>query len=234
MPAAHKNIDPLDQDDSFLYFDDFFYYVDADMWTLTKDAAAAVADSDAHGGVLLFTTAATDNNEGYIATTQAVALLAADKPCTCQARLKFTEADTNAANVIFGWSSASGANSLLDNGGGPAASYSGAVFFKEDGQTAWAVESSNAGAQTTTRTNKTAGNGVYQKLKIDMQPISSAQASVMFWIDGYIAQDANGDAIKHSLALASLAAMKVIAGEKAGSGVDQAMYLDYIAFVGKR
>lgn len=234
MPAANKTIDPLDQDDSFLYFDDFFYFVDADMWTLTKDAAASIADSDAHGGVLAFATAATNNNEAYIATTQAVALLAADKPCVCQARLKFTEADTNAANAIFGWSSASGANSLLDDGGGPAASYSGAVFFKEDGQLNWAVESSNAGTQTTTRTNKAAGNGVYQKLKVDMQPISSALASVMFWIDGYIARDANGDPIKHSVALASLAAMKILCGVKAGSATDQPLSLDYISWVAKR
>ena len=44
----------------------------------------------------------------------------------------------------MGLCSAAGANALLDNGGGPAANYSGAVFYKVDGGTTFGAKTDKA------------------------------------------------------------------------------------------
>lgn len=238
MSKAMKAVDPLDNQDTFRHYDDFFYFNDAEMWTLTKDAAAGIVDSDAHGGVLIFTTAATNNNEAYLGTTQAVALPIADKPVSCRARLQFSEASAQTANIIFGFSSTSAANTLQDDGAGPPASYSGAVFFKVDqlltDGTNWWVESSNGSTQTTTKTNSVAPGAGYQDLEVNIDPINSTTAQVTFRINGQQCRDMNGDVIVHTLTLTSLAAMKVIVGEKTGAAADLTLNVDCMAFGGKR
>lgn len=237
MGSANKQIDILDQDDSFRHFDDFFYYNDAEMFTLVKDASTTIADSDAHGGILVFTTAATDNDEGYVSTTQAVALPINNKPAECVAKLQFTDLASNAGNVIFGFSSTGAADTLQNNGAGPPASYSGAVFFKPDSSAdgdKWHVECSNGSTQSTTKTKHTAGGAGYAKLHVGIQPISSTLAEVIYRFNGEQCRDVNGDTIKHSLSLTSLAALKVVMGMKTGAATAFTVNFDYVAWVAKR
>jgi len=213
------------------FFEDFLEFVTGDLFTDTSaDSGSGVANVDAAGGQVTLTTGTTDNDECYLLTTKELFLFAANKPLIAECRLKFTEANTDDANVAFGLMNAVGANSVLDNGGGPAASYSGAVFFKVDGETHWNAESSLAGTQTTTALTalnsldgqlKTAGGGVWQTLRIEVIPISSTEATVYFYIDGVLV-------ITQSLTYTSATEMQVFVGVKAGGANAEVVYVDSI------
>jgi len=182
------------------FSDDFNYFVTTDLWTsvLTDTGTATVSDGGV-GGILAITPSdgtVADNDEAYVSQTTETFIVAADKPIIVEALIQFTEGATDDANIMFGLKDAWAANSLLDDGGGPAASYSGAVFFKVDGDTTWRVENSVAGTQKTTELDadgsldgvaKTAGTAaLYQTLRIEIRPHSSTLADYLFFIDGVL------------------------------------------------
>jgi hypothetical protein len=216
----------------FGFFHDFIEFVSGDLFTDTSaDTGATIAVSDAAGGINVLTTGATDNNEAYLLTTKELFKFANGKPIIAECRLQFAEAATNAANVAFGLMDAVGANSLLDDGGGPKASYSGAVIFKVDGSTTWQAESSLAGAQTTTnltslnsldRQTKTAGGAAYTNLRIEANTISTTEAEIDFFIDGTHVK-------RHTLTYTSATEMMVFVGVKAGSATSEVVSVDYIS-----
>lgn len=216
------------------FFDDFDQFVSGDRWTDTSaDTGAAVANTDAAGGIVTLTTGGTDNNECYLLTTKELFLFADSKPLIFLARLKFTEANTDDANVCMGLMNAVGADSILDDGGGPKASYSGAVFFKEDGATRWQTESSLAGTQVTTpltaansldKTLKSSNDAAYHIYQIEVNPISTTEAEVNFFIDGV-------HVAKHSLTYTSATEMNAFVGVKAGGANSEVVYVDYVAAV---
>ena len=128
--------------DTFGIWSDFVNFVTAqDGWTsLAADTNASVTiDADGVGGIAVLNTGdATDNNEAALFTTQELFLAAAGKPIYAAARIQYTEANTNVSNVAFGLADIFGdANTLLDNGAGPAASFYGAMIYKVDGSTVW-------------------------------------------------------------------------------------------------
>lgn len=212
------------------FFDDFDNFVSGDRWTDTSaDSGAAVANVDAVCGQVTLTTGATDNNECYLLTTKEMFKFAANKPCFCEARLKWAEANTDDANVAFGFMDAVGANSVLDDGGGPKASYSGAVFFKVDGETRWNVEGSLAGTQTTValtaanslnKTLQSCGADTFQVLRIECLPINSTEVEISFYIDGSLVY-------KMTITYTNATEMNVFVGVKAGGGTSEVVYVDY-------
>lgn len=224
----------------FGFFDDFFHYVTADQWTsVLTDSGSAVA-GDAVGGRITLTCSdgtVADNDEAYIRTTAELFKFADDKPIVAEALVQFTEADTSAANILFGLMDGVAANALLDNGGGPKASYSGCVFFKEDGQTLWSCENSLAGAQQTTQLSaansldgnaKTAGGASFAKLRIECRPKSTTKADFLFFIDDVL--------VAHHVdqTIASATEMHCVLGAKNGSAVNQTLVADYAFAYQKR
>lgn len=236
-----KLLDPINrfaQSRTFWHFEDFFEYVTADLWTLTATDSGTALLSDAHAGVIALTPSdgtVADNDEVYLKSTKELFLFADDKPAVFVARVKYAEANTDDANVCFGFMNAVAANSILDDGGGPAASYSGAVFYKVDGGTVWNVESSNAGTQTTTATAHTAGGADWHEFKIEVNPISSTKAEVIFYFDNVQCLDANNRPIKHELTLTSLTEMQVFFGMKNGAATNvETLNIDFAGFGGVR
>jgi len=215
--------------------DDFLSYTDTGLWTKTDaDSGASVAiDADGVGGILVFTTAATDNNEAYIETTNELFLFAADTPIIVEARLQYAEANTDDANVMLGLMDAPGANSIVDDGAGPKSSYSGMVMFTEDGQTLWTFETSLAGTQTTTQTDVTAGGAGHAAIRMIAQPVSSTEIECTPWIDTAGGsnfkhmRDSKGNLIKHSITLGSPTQMAGVVGVKAGGANSEVVNLDY-------
>lgn len=210
---------PLRQDD---FVDEFNELDVVGKWTDTSGdtGAAPTLAADGESAVIL-TTGATDNNEAYLSTNR-VWDVVADKPITIDMKMRYEEANTDDASIIMGLMSAAGANAIVD-GGGPAASYSGAVFFKSDGDTVWSVETSVGGAQTTTVTDEAAGSTTYSIFRIEIRPLDATTAEVVFLIGqeggNYFKQcrDANGNLIKHTITYASFAAAPLLLGVKAGS-----------------
>lgn len=216
---------------TFGFFDDLEGYVTGDRFTaLAADSGASVARLDGAGGLVNLTTGGTDNNEAYLRTSQEIFLMAFDKPILIEARIRYTEANTDDANVAFGLMDAVGADSILDNGAGLKASYSGAAFFKVDGGVRWQVQSSLAtnkvntdltAQNSLTKTVQTPGGGVWQTLRIEILPVSSVEAEVSFFIDGVIVA-------KHALTYTSATEMHAFVGVKAGGANSEVVTVDYL------
>lgn len=189
------------------FFDDFQWYVTAHLWTsLAADTNSSVAiDADGTGGILVLNTGDnTDNNEVAVRSTGEVFLPAPGKPWELEARIQFTQINTNAANVAFGLMDVGGsANTLLDDGAGVPTSFYGAMIWVPDGATAWRVSTSagtfSSTGQTTTSVT-TAGGSAYQVLTIRGLPVGRANVSeVTFFVDGVQMVDSNGRPIMHEL-----------------------------------
>ena len=198
--ALELSLDELRKPNTHGFFDDLDAYVTGGRWTaLAADSGASVAMEDysssyGFNGSVLFTTGGTDNNEATIYTTKKNYLLANDKPFDLRCRLQFTEAATNTANVFFGFTSAPGADLMVDNGAGPATSMSGVGWYKIDSSsnTNWNTITSIGSTQTLTQLNATnsatkaalsaIGGGV-TTLGIKGRYVSSTQVEVEFLID---------------------------------------------------
>jgi hypothetical protein len=215
-----------------LWDDGFNATTGGDFTHLVADAGSSIAVANAAAGVLTFTTGTTDNNECARYTTGRPFLVAANLPMMTVGRLAYTEAATNAANVFYGFSSAFAANLMQDNGAGPNTNMSAAAFYKVDGSTTWSIIVSNGTTQTLATLTaavsrdklvKTAGGGVYQTLRIEINPISSTLAEVMFFID---------DVLVFKVAewtFTSIAQMGYGTYLKAGSASGEVLSLDYEA-----
>lgn len=219
---------------TFTIWDDFAEFVTGDVWTSVLTDSGTIAVEDMAGGILLFTASdgtVADNDEVYLKSTKEVLLFANDKPIYYGARLKFTEANVDDANVCHGMMDAVAANAILDDGGGPKASYSGAVFFKVDGGTVWWFETSIAGVQTTTQVSDVAnaGDGTYRWFEIEVRPINSTLMEVIPKIDGKQCLDTNYQPIKHRVTYTGATEMNVFAGLKNGGANLETMRADWIA-----
>jgi hypothetical protein len=205
-------------------FDDFFEYDVTNDWAVVEDAGAAVGDvlTDAAGGVLSIGPDGDDNDECYVSSIAEVAKVQTTKKIFFEARVKVVEANTDDQNCIIGLSDTVAANSLLDNGAGPMASYCGIVFFKVDGGTVWQFEVSNAGTQVTTANAGAVTSGSWVTLGFLVDYNDGTTAKVTPFVDGVA-----GTVL--DLTIAAMGEMHVLAGVKAGgTGTEEVLLVDYI------
>lgn len=208
------------------YFDDFFEYDDTatvGKWVVVEDAGAAGGDvlTDAAGGVLSIGCDGDDNDECYVASIAEIFKFQTDKRLTFEARVKLTEANDDDANFIIGLSNTVAADSLLDNGGGPMASYDGAVFFKVDGGTKIQFESSNAAAQVTNNALADFESGEWVTLKFAYDYNDGVTGKITPYVDGVAGT-------VHDITIAGLEEMHVLMGVKAGGANEEALLVDYV------
>lgn len=221
---------------------DFYHFVTAqDGWTsLAADTNASVSiDADGVGGVVVLNTGdAVDNNEAAVFTTAEAFLMAPGKPIYAEALLQYTEANTNVSNVAFGLADVmGGANTLLDDGGGPAASFYGAMIYKTDGSTVWRCASSAgtlSSAGTTTASVQTAGGSSYQRLGIRIEPISGAfnSSKVSFFLDGLPLTDSNNRPIAHTVGHGAAATGEMNLGVYAKVGAANNSWTVLVDYIG--
>jgi hypothetical protein len=201
-------------------------------WALIADSGGSAAVSDGVSGKMSIVTDGDDNDEAYLFNTIELFKIAADKPIEAEFLIQYTEAATDAANIIVGIMSAVAADALQDNGAGPAADYSGALFFKQDGETLWSVENSVSTTQKTTqlttansldKQDHTAGTtSDFQTLRIEMDPKSATLYDVTFWIDGVLVA-------KHiDQVFTGFTDAAIVVGCKAGGGNAETLVVDYI------
>lgn len=215
-------------------WDDFDQFVTGDLWTTVASNSGTVVIGDAANGRITLNPSdctVVDNDETYLKSNKETFLFANNKPLLFEARVQFTEGNTDDVNIIVGLKDAVAADSILDNGAGPAASYTGALFYKVDGQTVWEVETSVAGTQTTTQLTAansltkaavTAGGSSDQVLRIEFEPISSTQANVMFSVNGVLVA-------KHLYTYTNATEMQVCLGVKNGAATTvEALVVDYV------
>lgn len=210
-------------------WDRFDHLVTADSWTttLTDSGSAAITTvgltiSPSDGTVA-------DNDEAYVASTSALFKFEEGKPIYIETLALFSEPNTNTANYMFGLMETVAANSLQDNGGGPEADYDGCVIHKVDGGTVWLCESSLGTSQTTTTSRHTVHDATnYQRLGIEVDPFSSTQCRISYFLDGLPMEDANRIPITHTMTYTGGAAMQLVLGAKNGSAHQCAIVTRYL------
>jgi hypothetical protein len=208
---------------AFGFFDDFLEFVSGDLWTKVTGVDGAATVLDAAGGKVAIASAVdtAGNEDCYLKGKAESFKFAAHKPLLFEALVDFTEAATNQANILVGLMDAVAADALQNDGAGPKASYSGAVFFKVDGGTVWHCESSIGASQVTTETSVTAGGSTPQRLTIEFQPLTSTVGEVRFFIDDELVA-------KHAIAFTSATEMQTVLGVKDGGASNvETLNVDY-------
>lgn len=200
--------------------------LDGDLFVATASNGGGVTLSDGAGGVVQLgasDSSAVDNDETYMHQVLETFKFAVGKPLVFGARVKPTEANTNTGNFIVGLKDAWAADSILDNGGGPAASYSGAVFFKVDGGTVWQTEASIGTTQTTDTSVGTATTATWFDMRIEFEPGSGlTDGTVRFYLDGNLVHTVT------SFDYTSATEMEVGCGVKNGSANEELLDVDFL------
>lgn len=196
-------------------------------FTADTGGAATVADGVDQEVTLDPSSGTTAEDEAYLAAKYEKFKFLADRPIHWEQEVQFTEADTNAANVIAGFKDAVGADTLQDAGAGPPSSYYGCVFYKVDGETVWRTEVSIGSTQYTKQLTadiavngnaQTAGGASFQKLEIDVYPKGGSGGTrfdVVFKIDGIVV------AKETDISEGTPTEMQPFCGVKQGSAVEQ-------------
>lgn len=187
------------------------------------NGALALAASDATAG---------DNDEIYLATDTELFKFAAGYTFEAECKLKYAEANTDDANVIFGFVSGVAGDVLVDAGGGPVATGDYVAFWKVDGGTQWYVGTQSNGtavptADTLATPFTTAASTAYQKLHIKVVCGTSTQAQATFSINGVVVGDIH-------FAYSSATEMALVAGIKNGSTNKETLYLEYLGYANAR
>lgn len=216
---------------TFGRLDDFETYLTGGVWTTTTGGSGSASAAGKNGLLTLACVDSTTNREVYVATTASLFLIEANKPLICEMYARFDEANTNKANIAFGFMSSVGAASIADTTGEPKSSYSGAVIYKVPGGTTWKTQSSIGTTQTTTATSKTAG-GAYQVLRIEIMPVSSTIAEISYFVNGLQLMDTASipRPIKDSVTYTGVLAMQLFACCKNGSTSAESLLVDYMAY----
>lgn len=226
--------------DTFFLFDDFRHYVSADDFTSVATDSGTISVLDAVGGRLTINASdgsVVDNDESYVRSTTELFLVSDNKPLAFEARVQFTEANTDDANVMAGFMNAIAANALVDDGAGLRTTGNYFMFFKVDGGTTWNVRSRNGTETETNDTGVTAGGASYQKLRveIDNEGSGATNVQVKFFIDDVQCRDATtNNLIVHTIAIASSTEMQAGVGIKNGGGNAEVLVLDYLYAAQKR
>lgn len=219
---------------AFCVFDDFEEYTSGDRFTTVVSDSGTIAVGDAAYGILTLTPSdgtVADNDEAYLKGKQENFLIANDKPIYFGIRAKFTEANTDDANVAFGMMDAVAADSIVDNGAGPKTSYSGFCFFKVDGGTVWKFQTSIGATQVTTILSDVAnaGDGVYRVFEVEVRPRDATRAEFIPKINGKQCLDTNYQPVKHEMTYTGATEMQLFAGVKNGFTNLETLLVDWIA-----
>jgi hypothetical protein len=203
-------------------FFDHFNYFDATKWTRSVYPAGAPAGTvgiaDAVQGIYNTYCDGDDNDECYVLSEGQSWLMATGKPLWFEAKFTFTNSATTAGVFVIGIADSTGENFMQDTEAGPAASYDGACFFKESGDTYISFETSLAGAQVTNATFNAFTSGTTYR--------------VGFYYDGVttVTPYLNGAATTAHTMATNTSEGSVIFGTKS-NGAEEYIAMDYIKVV---
>lgn len=229
----------------------FTAYTSAGEYTTVKSNSGTIAAGDYSPSNLLFTPDTANNDYCYLRTTNANWLLPGasaswqDKPLVGEWIFQFSEVATNAANVGVGFCNSVAAGTLIDDGGGPVASFSGAMIYKIDGGTVWKCTSSVGTTNTTSTSTITAGGSGLIRARIEVRFVNGVP-EITYWLGNVPSGTASSQGIqigqlldsttlrpiKHTIGsstITSAAQMQQFAGVKNGTAASQAMRLHYMA-----
>lgn len=235
--------------------DDFHYFptntelavlAGATPWicVISNSGTVRVADGQIGGTIKIWPSDAenseADNDEIYVMSRYETFDFVDGKPLIFETKVKpVFNTTTGVHNLLVGLMDAVAADHIQDSGGGPAASYSGAVIFIYEGDTTWQCESSIAGTQTTVDSNITATNNTWTTLRIEVYERSSTVQEVHYFIDGvecgWDTTTLAGTKLAQTINPTSATDMHVVIGAKNGAANDSFWaFCDYIQCEQKR
>lgn len=213
-------------------FDDFLWFISPHHWTTFADSSCtATITANAVGGVLALAGASgTNNHEAGVSSTNAHYKFAANTAIEYVARIAYSEANTDDANVAVGLSSAFTTDMMVDDGAGPTTNHWGALIYKVDGGTKWVCQASAGTTQETTTSNLTSNTGTtYVEFKIVAEAQGDGNVRVSYYADDVQMKDsANNLPISHTITHTSASAMKPGAVIKNGGSNSETLSVDYI------
>lgn len=217
----------------FELFDDFLN-LDTVKWASVDDAGTGTNTANGvAGGQVSVVTAAADNDYHLMTSAAKVFKFAAGKPLWFEAEFTLTEANTDDANILLGLVSVTTSGNLQNDGAGPASSYDGAVLFKVDGTMTIQAETSAGSAQATNANVCTFTSGSTYRVGIHFDPADGVTGLVTFEVEDRTAGVLYQPAI-HRIALASLGAMNLVYGVKAGGANAESLKMNYIRCIQAR
>jgi hypothetical protein len=200
--------------------------------TITATDTGSGLVGDEIGGVLTLTpsdASVGDNDEVYAATANELFLFAVNREIYGRFRLKFAETAAGIYNAGCGFMNAVGADTLIDNGGGPKVSGSTLAIAKLDGGTVWKCYSACNGVSTVSTSTKTSTSTDWQVLEVyAMDANDGANMTVVFAVNGEHLRDSTGAVIRHSVPIANGTEMQMWSGAKLGAITNNDLFkLDY-------
>ena len=225
MGSANRHCVAEDELDTICVFNHF------DKDQADTDAVDTITDSgtvlmgDAAGGTVVLTPSdgtVADNDEAYLATPNEVFLMAAGKDVYGRARVKMAETTADKFNFAFGFQNAVGANSLIDDGGGPKVSGDTLAIYKKDGGGAFFYCAAYCnGTGTATKSSKAIVTGTWYDLEIFAKDNGNGTFTVTYKVDGeYLRDFTTGVAITHTVTVASATEMQMWLGAKLGAATN--------------
>jgi len=247
---GHAFVDPLGMRHSIYFADDFVDDIDSTRYTITATDSGTGAVAGAHGGVLPLVASdgtVADNDETYVESVNEFISFVANQPWHFWARIQFTEANVDDANIAIGLGNAPGANSILDDGGGIATGMtSNAVLFKTDGSNKWKCTAGGSAATQAANvktSHKDASPGVagvagpWQWVEIIWTPLTTTTGKVTFRVDGEILRDSSlphEPIIEIPVTITGSATMALWAGVKNGGANLETLNIDCWGIQGRR
>lgn len=243
-PDIHPALQLRRTAELFDHFNQGYVSGSGHLWT-SAGTGGTVANNDGDGGILTLTTGAVADQDAIVATTRKNFTFVAGKPMVYQIGLKYTEANTDDAGIVFGFAS-SFTDILVDATYALASPLSAACIYKKPGDTKWSCFTSVGSTQKTDQSIVPCqGAGVIQEFCIQVM-VQGDNIEVTFWGGvsgppaitggplGYIPMVPNvttmarQQPIKHVIAYSGAAAMGVGASVKASSANSEVVSVDYI------
>ncbi len=179
-------------------------------------ASVSVAAAGYPGGALRITAGnGADNDEANVASEDKNIILAAAHDVWFETEIKFTEANTDDANVLVGLTSDKGLDMIKNDGAGPTTGASTVVIYKVDGGTDWLGVCNSGTTASSTVTMGVRVSGSWQRLGFHVR--SNTQ------IDYYLNGNCTGSLT--SATHIPTAAMYLYWGVKNGGANDEVLYV---------
>ena len=217
--------------DAFEVFDDFNDYVSTDLWTdIQTDATATVALADGQLSILKMLTSA-DNESALLHTTYEIFKFVTLVPLYAETLVKFTDAATATSNaaLMFGFADAFALDLITDGGQSLTINDSGALIFKKSEGTAWCFQTEIGGTAVTSTSTTVPQSSSYQRLAIDVVPVSSTLFQARPFVDGkQLIDSTSGALIQHDITLGTATDMQLGFEIKGGHADDTTAEIDYI------
>jgi len=215
-----------------VFYDDFHFQnstkASADnVWTFVEDDGAGGTDAvqDAAGGIYKHFCDGDANDEAYMISASETWKFAAGKSLWLEARIAITEGNTDDAGWVMGLMDNAGADSVVDTGSGPAASYDGALIYGVKDALTISFETSNAATQSTSTSCGSYASGTFFNAGFWARTESNSDTVAV--VTPYI----NGTSYTaRNVTLAGLEEMHFILGVK-GAGAEEAFSIDYVKIV---